>query len=74
MRRRPATVTPANFLRGRGRSRPIGRYRVGQGDPLLDIANAQGGRVIMNGRMFTIEDLMSGKAMTRRVIKDWVHE
>ena len=34
-----------------------------EGDPLLDIANAgKVKRVIMNGRMFTIEDLLSGKA------------
>jgi hypothetical protein len=34
-----------------------------EGDPLLDIANAGKVKlVVMNVRMFTIEDLISGKA------------
>ena len=63
---RTATVTPANFLRLDAGTIAPGKLAdivLVEGDPLLDIANASKvRRVIANGRMFTLEDLLSGKA------------
>ena len=63
---RSATAVPAEFLRlDAGVIAPgkLADIVLVEGDPLLDIANAgKVKHVIMNGRMFTIEDLLSGKA------------
>jgi imidazolonepropionase-like amidohydrolase len=63
---RSATAVPAEFLRlDAGVIAPgkLADIVLVEGDPLLDIANAgKVKRVMMNGRMFTIEDLLSGKA------------
>ena len=63
---RTATAVPADFLRlDAGVIAPgkLADIVLVEGDPLLDIANAgKVRRVVMNGRMFTIEDLLSGKA------------
>jgi Tol biopolymer transport system component len=63
---RAATAVPADFLQlDAGVIAPgkLADIVLVEGDPLLDISNAHKvKRVIANGRMFTIEDLLSGKA------------
>ena len=63
---RSASAVPAEFLRlDAGVIAPgkLADIVLVEGDPLLDIANAgKVKRVVMNGRMFAIEDLLSGKA------------
>jgi hypothetical protein len=63
---RAATVTPAEFLgldAGVIAPGKLADIVLVEGDPLENIANAHKvKRVIANGRMFTIEDLVSGKA------------
>ena len=63
---RAATVTPAEFLgldAGVIAPGKLADIVLVEGDPLENIANAHKvKRVIANGRMFTIEDLLSGKA------------
>ncbi|MEO8301597.1 MAG: amidohydrolase family protein [Rhizomicrobium sp.] len=63
---RAATAVPAEFLRlDAGVIAPgkLADIVLVEGDPLLDIASTHKvRRVIANGRMFTIEDLLSGKA------------
>jgi len=63
---RTSTVTPANFLgldAGVIAPGKLADIVLVEGDPLLDIANtSKVKRVIANGRMFTIDDLVSGKA------------
>ncbi len=63
---RTATAVPADFLQlDAGVIAPgkLADIVLVEGDPLLDIANAHKvKRVIANGRMFTIDDLVSGKA------------
>jgi imidazolonepropionase-like amidohydrolase len=63
---RTATAVPAEFLRlDAGVIAPgkLADIVLVEGDPLLDIANASKvQRVIANGRMFSLEDLLSGKA------------
>jgi Tol biopolymer transport system component/imidazolonepropionase-like amidohydrolase len=63
---RAATAVPADFLGLNAGVIAPGKLAdivLVQGDPLLDIANAHRvKRVIANGRMFSIEDLLSGKA------------
>jgi len=63
---RTATAVPAEFLQlDAGVIAPgkLADIVLVEGDPLLDIANASKvKRVIANGRMFTLEDLLSGKA------------
>jgi hypothetical protein len=63
---RAATAVPADFLgldAGVIAPGKLADIVLVQGDPLQDIANAHRvKRVIANGRMFSIEDLLSGKA------------
>jgi hypothetical protein len=63
---RAATVTPAELLNFDGGSIQPGKLAdivLVEGNPLGDIANTRHvKRVIANGRMFTFEDLLSGKA------------
>ncbi|HKB96278.1 MAG TPA: amidohydrolase family protein, partial [Rhizomicrobium sp.] len=63
---RAATVTPAEFLgldAGVIAPGKLADIVLVEGDPLENIANAHKvKRVIANGRMFTVEDLVSGKA------------
>jgi len=63
---RTATAVPAGFLRlDAGVIAPgkLADIVLVEGDPLQDIGNAHKvRRVIANGRMFTLEDLLSGKA------------
>ncbi len=63
---RTATVTPAEFLgldAGVIAPGKLADIVLVEGNPLENIANAHKvRRVIANGRMFTIEDLLSGKA------------
>ncbi|HYS46862.1 MAG TPA: amidohydrolase family protein, partial [Rhizomicrobium sp.] len=67
---RAATATPAEFLgldAGVIAPGKLADIILVEGDPLLDIANARKVKqVIANGRLFTIEDLLSGKAKGMR--------
>ncbi len=67
---RTATVTPAEFLgldAGVIAPGKLADIVLVEGDPLENIANTRKvKRVISNGRMFTLEDLLSGKAKDKR--------